>query len=103
MFNDNWLYCNFVYFHWLDPDANTLDNAHLLFAQLITPIFYLHHVEVTDKDPASDSFSKHKCEEIYKHSYQHEWTKTETKTKTYKHTKTCMFICLRVEDESYYW
>jgi len=35
--------------------APTLDNADPLFALVITPGFYRHHVEVADKDPASDS------------------------------------------------
>jgi len=35
--------------------AQTLDNADPLFAQMITPGFYLHHVEVVDQDPASGS------------------------------------------------
>jgi len=33
----------------------TLDNANPLFALVITPGFYLHHVEVADRDPASGS------------------------------------------------
>jgi len=35
--------------------ALTLDNANLLFAVVITPGFYLYHVEVADQDPASGS------------------------------------------------
>jgi len=35
--------------------APTLDNADPLFGLVITPDFYLHHVEVVDQDPASDS------------------------------------------------
>jgi len=31
----------------------TLDNADPLFALVITPGFYLHHVEVADQNPAS--------------------------------------------------
>jgi len=30
----------------------TLDNAVSFFAMMITPAFYLHHVEMTDQDPA---------------------------------------------------
>jgi len=33
--------------------APTLNNADLLFALVITPGFYPHHVEVADQDPAS--------------------------------------------------
>jgi len=33
----------------------TLDNADLLIAMLIKIGFYLHHVEVSDQDPASGS------------------------------------------------
>jgi len=33
----------------------TLDNANPLFALVITPGFYLHHVEVADQDSASGS------------------------------------------------
>jgi len=33
----------------------TLDNASPPFALVITPGFYLHHVEVADQDPASGS------------------------------------------------
>jgi len=33
----------------------SLDNAEMLFAMVILPGFYLHHVEVVDQDPASDS------------------------------------------------
>jgi len=32
--------------------ASTLDNSYPLFALVATPGFYLHHVEVTDQDPA---------------------------------------------------
>jgi len=35
--------------------ARTLDNADSHFALVITPGFYLHHVEVADQDPASGS------------------------------------------------
>jgi len=35
--------------------APTLDNADPLFALVIKPGFYLHHVEVADLDPASGS------------------------------------------------
>jgi len=35
--------------------AVNLDNADPLFALVITPGFYLHHVEVADQDPASGS------------------------------------------------
>jgi len=33
----------------------TLDNADLLFALVIIPGFYLHHVELADQDLASGS------------------------------------------------
>jgi len=33
----------------------TLDNADPIFAQAITPGFYLHHAEMEDNHPASDS------------------------------------------------
>jgi len=32
--------------------ASTLDNADPFFALVITTCFYLHHVEVADRDPA---------------------------------------------------
>jgi len=35
--------------------APTLDNANPLVSVVITPGFYLHHVEVTDQNPASGS------------------------------------------------
>jgi len=35
--------------------AQVLDNLDLLLALVITPGFYLHHVEVADQDPASGS------------------------------------------------
>jgi len=44
--NDVWLYDSFVYFY-------RLDNADPLFALAIKPGFYLHHIQVTDHDPAS--------------------------------------------------
>jgi len=33
--------------------ALTLDNADPLFALVITPGFYLHHIKMADQDPAS--------------------------------------------------
>jgi len=33
----------------------TLDNADPLFALVVTPGFYQHHVEVADQDPARGS------------------------------------------------
>jgi len=33
--------------------TTTVDNADPLFALVITPGFYLHHIKVTDQDPAS--------------------------------------------------
>jgi len=36
-------------------EAPTLDNVDLLFALVITSGFYLHHVEVADQHPATDS------------------------------------------------
>jgi len=33
----------------------TLDNVDPLFALVITPGFYMHHIKVTDQDSASDS------------------------------------------------
>jgi len=35
--------------------VQTLDNAHPLFALVIKPGFYLHHLGVTDHHPASGS------------------------------------------------
>jgi len=35
--------------------APTLDSADLPFTLVITPCFYMHHVEVADQDPASGS------------------------------------------------
>jgi len=35
--------------------APTLDNADPLLDLMITPGFYLHRLEMADKDPASDS------------------------------------------------
>jgi len=35
--------------------APSLDNANPLIALVMTPGFYLHHVEVEDQDPASGS------------------------------------------------
>jgi len=48
-------YSNFVYFYWPDMPflAQTLDNADPLFALVIAPGFYLHHVGVADKNIAS--------------------------------------------------
>jgi len=51
MSNDSWLYDSCNDLHW--PDAQTVaffDNADALFTMVITPGFYLHHVEVTDPD-----------------------------------------------------
>jgi len=45
----------FIYIDRMLFMAPTLDNADPLFALVITPGFYLHHVEVADKDPASGS------------------------------------------------
>jgi len=35
--------------------ASTFDNADSLIALVITLGFYLHHIEVVNQDPASDS------------------------------------------------
>jgi len=35
--------------------VSTHDNADPLFTLVITPGFYLHHVEIVDQDPASGS------------------------------------------------
>jgi len=59
----------FIYFHWPDaiPDANSLDNTDLFFALVMTPGFYLRHIEVADQDPASgNTFSNKIGEQFYK-------------------------------------
>jgi len=45
----------FISFDRLPFLAPPFDSAEPLIALVITPGFYLHHVEVTDEDPASDS------------------------------------------------
>jgi len=45
----------FILFDQMPFIVPTLDNAYPLFALVITPGFYLHHVEVANQDPASDS------------------------------------------------
>jgi len=34
----------------------TLDNADPVYAPMITPCFYLHHLDVADQDRAGDSY-----------------------------------------------
>jgi len=42
---------SFVYFHWPDAlPAPTLANADSLFALMITPGFYLHHIEMAAQE-----------------------------------------------------
>jgi len=48
------VYGSFVYVHWTDALlGKILVNADPLFALVITPGVYLHHVEVVDQYPAS--------------------------------------------------
>jgi len=56
-----------VYFHLRDalPGTN-LDNADALFALVITPGFYLHHIEVADEDPVTRQFTS-KLEIRFRH------------------------------------
>jgi len=44
-----------IFFGQMSFLALTFDNADPLFALVITPGFYLHHVEVADQDAASGS------------------------------------------------
>jgi len=45
----------FIYIDRMPFLAQTFDNADRLFALVITPGFYLHHVEVVDQDQTSGS------------------------------------------------
>jgi len=45
--------------------APILDNADPLFALVITPGFYLHHVEVADQDPARVAIGNQKPRNEY--------------------------------------
>jgi len=52
--NDIWLYGSLlISLGWMPFLAPILDNADPLFAQVMTPGFYLHHIEVGDKNPPS--------------------------------------------------
>jgi len=44
-----------IYIGWMPFLVPTLDNVDPLFAPVIAPGFYLHHVEVVDQDSASGS------------------------------------------------
>jgi len=43
----------FISTGWMPFLVQTLDNADPLVALMVTPGFYLHHVEVADQDPDS--------------------------------------------------
>jgi len=54
---------HFLYFHWPDalPDANSWYNADpMLIALVITPGFYLHQVEMADRNQVIGSIYKYK-------------------------------------------
>jgi len=45
----------FIYISWMPLLALTLDNVDPLFALVIAPGFYVHHLRVMNQDAASDS------------------------------------------------